>query len=193
MLGHIHLNKMNSEGSEDEVTLDEQVENLTGTLATAIDTENYPEIFRSRSKQVINKLAKSFPAIKAYWSRSKWEDLKENQRILCHSAWKNVDDNTRLCPYQEFEAARKAKVAAAVSTSVSLDAPPPLPVNQNTKKNDKARLLHLLRDPTYCTTWTLAHQVMNRAELDDCNRLGSSGPWTPFRLFGYIPKHTVDF
>ena len=26
-----------------------------------------------------------------------------------------------------------------------------------------------------------------------CSRLGTSGPWTPFRLFGFIPKHTVDF
>jgi hypothetical protein len=77
MLGYIHLNKMMSQEFKDVATLNDGVGNLRGRLATAIDAE----IFSSRSKQVINKLAALFPLewkIKANLSSINFQYLKSN-------------------------------------------------------------------------------------------------------------------
>jgi len=40
-------------------------------------------------------------------------------------------------------------------------------INANTTKHDRARLLHIFVEPRLIETWSLAHQVMDRATLDD--------------------------
>ena len=55
----------------------------------------------------------------------------------------------------------KPKAAGVQSTEVAPFS------TQNTNKDDKARLIHMLNSPAFSSKFTSAHQVMNRAELDD--------------------------
>lgn len=126
---------------------------------SAIDVTDHPEIFSLYSKEAIIKLAAKVPLVKLYWSRSKWDKLTETQRVVCSTAWRSIDDETKSAWDKEIEAAKAPKISAVLSTD-------PL-CNPNTNIHDKARLLHLLRDPAYASTWSLAHHVMNRSELDD--------------------------
>ena len=126
---------------------------------SAIDVTDHPEIFSLYSKEAIIKLAAKVPLVKLYWSRSKWDKLTETQRVVCSTAWRSIDDETKSAWEKEIEAAKAPKISAVLSTD-SL-------CNPNTNIHDKARLLHLLRDPAYASTWSFAHHVMNRSELDD--------------------------
>jgi hypothetical protein len=132
------------------------------TLPSSIDGTEHPELFTSNPKEAIIKLAAIVPIVKLYWSRSKWNKLSEAQRLICSTAWRGVDDETKAKWKKEFDAAKVPKAAAA---PVDVNGNPL--TNTNTNIHDRARLVHLLRDPSYATTWSSAHHVMNRAELDD--------------------------
>lgn len=133
------------------------------TLPSSIDGIDHPEIFTLHAKEVIVKLAAKTPHVKLYWSRAKWDKLTEIQRVICANAWKSIDDETQLAWENEIKKAKAPKPF----TMAAPDAAPSVVTNQNTNIHDKARLLHLLRDPSYASTWSAAHHVMNRSELDD--------------------------
>ena len=129
------------------------------TQPLSIDGTENPEIFTLHSKEAIIRLAAKVSLVKLYWSRSKWDKLTETQRVVCSTAWRNLDDETKSTWEKEIEVAKAPKISAVPAAE-------PL-CNPNTNIHDKARLIHLLRDPAYASTWSLAHHVMNRPELDD--------------------------
>ena len=76
--------------------------------------------------------------------------------------------------------------------------------NPENIENEKIKSLQKLNHSTNMVLNQVDVPLLLEAESDavtsitDCSRLGSPhsvclGPWTPFRLFGFIPKHTVDF
>lgn len=136
-------------------------DNNESVLASDIDAADYHQIFTSNAKEVIAKLAVRFKAdVKAYWSRNKWDKMKESQRASCHAAWCKLTSEEQFTLIQDIEASRP-KVVGVQSTDL-------VPFStQNTNKDDKARLLHMLNSPAFSSKFTTAHQVMNRAELDD--------------------------
>lgn len=133
-------------------------DNNESVLSSDIDAADYHQIFTSNAKEVIAKLAVRFKAdVKAYWSRNKWDKMKESQRASCHCKLTSEEQFTLIL---DIEASRP-KVVGVQSTDL-------VPFStQNTNKDDKARLLHMLNSPAFSSKFTTAHQVMNRAELDD--------------------------
>ena len=129
------------------------------TQPSSIDGMEHPEISTLHSKEAIIRLAAKVSLVKIYWSRSKWDKLMETQRVVCSTAWRNLDDETKSTWEKEIEVAKAPKISAVPAAE-------PL-CNPNINIHDKARLILLLRDPVYASTWSLAHHVMNRPELDD--------------------------
>ena len=130
-------------------------------LSSDIDAADYHQIFTTNTKEVIAKLAVIFKAdVKAYWSRNKWDKMKESQRASCHAAWCKLTSEEQFSMIQDIETS-KPKAAGVQSTEVAPFS------TQNTNKDDKARLIHMLNSPAFSSKFTSAHQVMNRAELDD--------------------------
>ena len=82
-------------------------EQVAPTQPSSIDSADHPEIFTLHSKEAIIKLAAKTSQVKLYWSRSKWDKLSETQRVVCSTAWRSIDEETKSTWEKEIDTAEE--------------------------------------------------------------------------------------